>query len=210
MSDFHSLAERLGFSFCWYLFKRKHVCCLITAWHLTVFSDQSDKFFHFLCWPSGGAATRKKHTALSLSSSLSKAGFRHSYQHQIPRVLCWFFSFICVYFSLFFTLTQSAETSSLRSQLNSRKITFQCQKCQPPNLLADLPQCEPSPSPPLCSFTEPAQPAALKRSVLFSVGHCRHCLLYTFRMCSTVNYQLYVILVEKWGAGGKQQSHQSL
>lgn len=42
-----SLAERLGFAFCRYLFKRKHVWRLITAWHLTIFPDQSDKFFFF-------------------------------------------------------------------------------------------------------------------------------------------------------------------
>lgn len=40
------------------------------------------------------------------------------------------------------------------------------------------------------------------------LGHCRYIFLYRFRICSTVNYQLYVILEER--AGVKQQSHQSL
>lgn len=180
MSDFHSLAERLGFSFCRYLFKRKHVCCLISAWHLTIFSDQSDTFFYFLCWPSGGAATRKKHTALSFSSRLSKAGFCYSYQHQIPRVLCSFFSFICVYLSLFFFFFWSNTVcwdliATIRAEVKknhfpvskvSTTLTL-LQNYHNLNLLLFT----------SLQFSEPAQLAALKHSVLFSVGHCRYIFL---------------------------------
>lgn len=123
-----------------------------------------------------------------------------------------FFPFICVYFSLsffFFGLTQSAETSSLPSDLNSRKITFQCQKCQPPNLIAASPQCEPSTLHFSAVLTISSAGCASALCFL-PLGHCRYISLYSFRMCSTVNYQLYVILEEKRRARGKQQSHQSL
>jgi len=215
MSDFYSLAERLGFSFCRFLFKRKHAGCLITAWHLTVFSDQSDTFsvlFFFVCWPSRRAATRKKHTLLSFSSSLSKAVFRHSFQHQIPRVLCSFFPFhLCLFFSfLFLGITQSA--SSLPSELNSRKNTFRCQTCQTPNLIAAPPHTLLLSTPPLHFFTVlRISSAGCTEALCFflPLGLCRYIFLYSFRMCSTVNYQLYVILEEKRRARGKQQSHQS-
>lgn len=121
------------------------------------------------------------------------------------------FSFyLCLFFSSFFGgLTQSAETSSLPSELNWRKITFQCQKCQPPNLTAALPRCEPS----TLHFSAVLRISSAGSASLLCflpLGHCRYILLYSFRMCSTVNYQLYVILEEKRRARGKQQSHQSL
>lgn len=133
-SDFHSRWKVRGFFLLLVSLKEKHVWCLISAWHLTVFSDQSDKvyIYIYMCWPSGGAATRRKHTALSLSPSLSKAGFHHSYQ--IRRVPSSFFSFyLCVFF---WTNSKSVETSPPPSELNSRKIPFQCQKYQPPDLTA--------------------------------------------------------------------------
>lgn len=43
-------------------------------------------------------------------------------------------------------------------------------------------------------ISEEAQLAAVRNCVLFSVGHCGSIFHYSFRMCSTVNYQLYVIL----------------
>lgn len=100
--------------------KRKHVCCLITAWHLTVLSDQSDEFF-FPCWPSGETATTNKHAALSLSSNLSKAVFRHSYQHQIPLVPR-FFSIICLFLFL------SNSPSLPRPHRNHQEKSLPCVK----------------------------------------------------------------------------------
>lgn len=193
-------------------FKRKHVWCLITAWHLTVFSDQSDKVFFFTFYV--GHLVERQQVRNIQRCHFPQAFQRRSFTTAINiryHKCCAHFFLLFVFIFLFFFcgLTQSAETSSLPSELNWRKITFQCQKCQPPNLTAALPRCEPS----TLHFSAVLRISSAGSASLLCflpLGHCRYILLYSFRMCSTVNYQLYVILEEKRRARGKQQSHQSL
>lgn len=132
-----SLSERLRFPFCWYLLKGKHVRCLITVWHLTVFSDQSDvAFFIYIyifmlaIWRKGN---KEKKTVLSLSSSLSKASFQHSYQHQIPRVLCSFFPLLFVFiFSSRSFWTNPVCRDLIATIRAQEKSLSSVKKCQPP------------------------------------------------------------------------------
>lgn len=125
-----SPSERLRYPFCRYLLKRKHVRCLITAWHLTVFSDQSDTvllFFFFVClflyifmlaiWSGNMMGKKKQNQAvLQAFSTAFNIRYRKCCAHFFPPL------FICVYFSLaLFGLTQSTETSSLPSELKKKK-----------------------------------------------------------------------------------------
>lgn len=225
-----SLSERLRFPFCWYLLKGKHVRCLITVWHLTVFSDQSDvAFFIYIyifmlaIWRNGN---KEKKTVLSLSSSLSKASFQHSYQHQIPRVLCSFFPLLFV----FIFSSRSFWTSPVRRDLIAtiraqEKSLSGVKKCQPPkgpakSQLDRWKQLEDASDLVWKASSAPRdrEPSPLHLSPFLRFGslltppfgHCRYIFLYRFRICSTVNYQLYVILEERRRAAVKQQSHQSL
>lgn len=59
-------------------------------------------------------------------------------------------------------------------------------------------------------FSESAQSSVVFIFFFPPLGHCRYIFLYSFRICSTVNYRLYVILEERRRAGARQQSHQSL
>lgn len=205
-------SKRLGFSFCRYLFKRKHVCCLITAWHLTVFSDQSDEFFLFFY--VGRLEEQQQ------GKNIQYCHFPQAFQRQslatainIRYECCAHFfslSFVFIFLFFFFGLTQSAETSSLPSELNSRKKSLSSVKSV--NHLTLLQRCH------IVNLLLSTSLAVLRISsagctealCFFPLGHCRYIFLYSFRMCSTVNYQLYVILEEKRRARGKQQSHQSL
>lgn len=89
-----------------------------------------------------------------------------------------FFSFICVYFSLFFFWSNTVcrdLIARIRAELKknhfpvskvSTTLTL-LQNCHNVNLLLFT----------SLQFSEPAQLAALKHSVLFSVGHCRYIFL---------------------------------
>lgn len=133
--------------------------------------------------------------------------------------------FICVYFFLSFFLDKPSPQGPHRYHQSSRKIAFQCQKMSTAQRFG-----EESTGPLKAtgrrlasrlkglfrttrSWTFTSAFIAISQIQLAAhppFGHCRYIFLYRFRICSTVNYQLYVILEERRRAGVKQQSHQSL
>lgn len=145
---------------------------------------------------------------LSLSLSLSKSSFQHSYQHQIPPVALLIFPpfYLCLFFCSSFwtnpvrldlitttgTQEKNKENKSFSDVKNVDRLTS-LQHAAIRNLL-------------LCTF----QLLFSFFFLFYPLGHCRHIFLYSFGICSTVNYQLYIILEERRRAGVKQQSHQSL
>lgn len=123
-----SLSERLRFPFCWYLLKGKHVRCLITVWHLTVFSDQSDAaFFIYIyifmlaIWRNGNK--EKKHCChfpqafqRQAFSTAINIRYRECCAHSFPFYLCLFFPLILS------GQTQSEGTTWLPSELKKNRF----------------------------------------------------------------------------------------
>lgn len=147
MSDFHSLAERLGFSFCRYLFKRKHVCCLISAWHLTIFSDQSDNFFYFFMLAVWRSNEEKTYSIVIFLKAFKGRILPQLSTSDTTGAVPVCFSFICVYFSLFFGGSNTVcwdLIAAIRAELE--KNHFPVSKVSTTlTLLQNLPHCEPSP-----------------------------------------------------------------
>lgn len=123
MSDFHSLAERLGFSFCRYLFKRKHVCCLITAWHLTVFSDQSDKFFLFFMLAAWRSSNKEKTYSIVTFLKPFKGSLlpQLSTSDTMSAVLIFFFlSFVFIFLFFWTNLVCRDLIATIRAELKKK------------------------------------------------------------------------------------------
>lgn len=176
MSDFHSLAERLGFSFCRYLFLKK--TCLLFDNCLTfdsLFRPIRQVFFFYVACleeQQQGKNIQYCHFPQAFQrqsfATAINIRYRECCAHFLTFHLCLFFS-LCFFF--FFGLTQSVKTSSLPS--TQEKSLSQCQKCQPPNLTAALPQCEPSPLhfSAVLRFSSAGCTEAL---CFFPLGHCRY------------------------------------
>lgn len=226
-----SLSERLRFPFCWYLLKGKHVRCLITVWHLTVFSDQSDVVFHIYLYIYVGHLEErqqgKKKQCCHFPQAFQRQAFstainiryRECCAHSFPFYLCLFFPLVLS------GQTQSAGTSSLPSELKKnhfpvsknvnrpkvrRRVNWTVESnwkrlrisSESPLLRHEIVNLH------LCTYRHFSHSA--RCSPPPPLGHCHYIFLYRFRICSTVNYQLYIILEESRKAGVKQQSHQSL